>query len=117
MARSSALLALLLLLFVPQLSAAATAWENTLQTVMASTEVATGTPVTVTIGNRYHDTGYLIVKTENETAAASLVVTVLNSTALGDILVCTMTAITTKPRTSARERAGRYRSESISGDM
>ena len=67
---------------------------NERQVVMALTEVATDTPVTVSVANRNHATGYLVVKTENETATASLVVTVFNETLLGDVAVCSMTAIT-----------------------
>ncbi len=80
---------------------AAAAGKNARQVVMALTEVATGTPVTVSITNPNHRTGYLVVKTENETATASLVVTVFNETILGDVAVCTMAAITTDTTTVA----------------
>jgi hypothetical protein len=78
----------------------AEARRNERQVVMAETEVATGTPVTATIANVDHTTGYLIVKTANETATASLVVTVTIESALGDVLICTSTAITTDTTTN-----------------
>ena len=51
-----------------------------------------------TTGNR---SGYLVVKTENEAATASLIVTVLAATDSGDFLTCTLTAITTNTTTVA----------------
>jgi len=92
-------LMLALLLFLP--ASAGAAGKNARQVVMALTEVATGTPVTVSITNPRNITGYLVVKTENETATASLVVTVFNQTALGDVAVCTMAAIATNTTTVA----------------
>ncbi len=87
-----------LILFAASLLIALPVWagveDNVVQLVMADTEVAVGVPISATISNTYHTAGYLVVKTENETSAASLTVTVLNSTALGDFLVCTLTAIT-----------------------
>ncbi len=68
---------------------------NERQVIMALTEVATGAPVSVTISNPNHLYGYLIVKTENETASASLVVTALLVTELGDMLICTSSAVLT----------------------
>jgi len=68
---------------------------NSRQTLMTATQVATGSPVTVTIDNIGYSSGYLIVKTENETATASLVVTVTGDNDLGDISLCTTDAITT----------------------
>jgi hypothetical protein len=71
--------------------------EEKLQAVMATTEVSTsGGAVSKTITNPYSQTGYLFVKTENETATATLAVTVYNSSTLGDVLVCTLTDITTE---------------------
>lgn len=92
------LLGLLVVLF---LALPAQAGKNKQQSVMALTEVATGTPVSATIDNANSTVGYLVIKTENETATASLVVTVLNSAAIGDFLVCTLTAITTNTTTIA----------------
>jgi hypothetical protein len=92
-------LLLVLLLLLP--SAAGAAGPNERQVVMALTEVATGTPVSVSVLNQNHTTGYLVVKTENETPTASMVVTVFNTTELGDVLVCTMAAITTDTTTVA----------------
>ncbi len=89
---------LLLLLFV---APAFGAGKNKRQEVMPLTEVATGAAITVTIANPSNRTGYLIVKTENETATASLVVTVSNVSTLGNALVCTLTAITTNTTTIA----------------
>jgi len=89
--------ALLLLLSLP----AAAAWPNSGQSVMALTEVALGAPVSVTIRNQRHTSGYLVIKTENETATASLVVTVFNVSDSGSFLVCTTTAITTETTTIA----------------
>ena len=74
---------------------------NERKVVMALTEVATDSPITVSVANRNHATGYLVVKTENETATASMVVTVFNETVLGDVAVCTMAAITTNTTTVA----------------
>ncbi len=71
------------------------AGKNKRQAIMALTEVAEGAPVTVTINNRNNSTGYFKFKTENETPSASLIVTIFNVTPLGDILVCTTTAVTT----------------------
>jgi len=94
------LLALLVaLLLFP--SVAGAAGPNERQVVMALTEVATDTPVTVSVTNQSHTTGYLVVKTENETPTATLVVTVFNETELGDVAVCTMTNITTDTTTVA----------------
>ena len=91
--------ALALLLLIP--AHAGAAGKNARQVVMALTEVAVSVPVTVSITNPNHITGYLVVKTENETATASLVVTVFNETLLGDVAVCTLTAITTNTTTVA----------------
>jgi len=71
------------------------AGKNKNQNIMSATEVAVGVPVSVTKSNPSNREGYLIVKTENETPDASLVVTVLNAHSSGDVLVCTGTAITT----------------------
>jgi hypothetical protein len=87
----------LMLLPGPALAGAA---RNVGISIMAETEVAVGVPVSVTISNPWYTTGYLIVKTANETATASLVVTVLNVTSTGDILICTSTAITTETTTA-----------------
>ncbi len=92
-------IALLTLLAASELSMAA--GKNEYQSVMALTEVATGSPAAITITNPNHDTGYLVIKTENETATASLAVTVLNASILGNYTVCTMTAITTDTTTVA----------------
>jgi hypothetical protein len=92
-------LLLVLLLLLP--SAAGAAGPNERQVVMALTEVATGTPVSVSVLNQNHTTGYLVVKTENEAATAVLVVTVFNETELGDVAVCTMTNITADTTTVA----------------
>jgi hypothetical protein len=70
------------------------------QVLITATEVATGAPVAMTFGNRRHRTGYLVVKTENEVATASLVVQVQNA-GLGAVTICTMTAITTETTTVA----------------
>ncbi len=69
--------------------------KPTRQAIMALTEVAEGAPVTVTISNSRWRTGYLVIKTENETTSASMIVTVFNVSPLGDVLVCTTAAITT----------------------
>jgi hypothetical protein len=87
------LLCALLLVLLPSLSSAA--GKNRNQNIMSAVEVAVSAPVSVTKTSPSNSTGYLIVKTENETSAASLVVTVLNAHRSGDILVCTLTAITT----------------------
>lgn len=73
--------------------------RNARLSIMAITEVATGAPVTVNINNIDHAAGYLSIKTENETSDASLVVTVFNKNPLGDILICTTSAITTEKTT------------------
>ena len=92
---SSILLTGLLLMAAPVHAA-----YNNVQSIMTSTEVATGAPVSVTVTNNLHNTsGYLVVKTENKAASASLVVTVLNVTASGNFLICTSTAITTDTTT------------------
>lgn len=76
--------------------------EPTRQSITTGNEVSTaGGAESVTITNDGGAVGYLTVKTENEEATASLVVTVFNSTPLGDFLVCTMTAITTDTTTVA----------------
>ncbi len=99
MKRALLLVGLIALVLLP--SVAGAAGPNARQVVMALTEVATGTPVTVSVTNQSHTTGYLVVKTENETATASLVVTVFNETELGDVLVCTMANIETDTTTVA----------------
>jgi hypothetical protein len=90
--RRTILLAALLVL-IPSLTNAA--GKNKSQSILSSVEVATGAPVTVTKGNANHREGYLVILTENETTPASLVVTVFNAHPSGDILVCTVAAITT----------------------
>lgn len=82
------------LVLLPSLATAQHARHNARQVIMAETEVAVGTPVSVTINNPWHKTGFLVIKTANETGTASLVVTI--SLVLGgvDHLVCTSTAIT-----------------------
>lgn len=92
------LLVLLLAAFVAV--PVAYAYKNERVAVMALTEVATGTPVSVTLNNVGRLSGYLIVKTENETAAASMVVTFLSTSALGDTLLCTSSPITTDTTTT-----------------
>ncbi len=101
MKRTLALVMALLAVFLALPIDAEAAGKNKRQVIMALTEVATGAPITVTITNPTNDTGYLVVKTENENGVASLVVTVFNSTVLGDFLVCTTTAITTDTTTIA----------------
>ena len=91
-------LALLVVLFVA--APASAQLRNKRQPVMAITEVATGTPVTVTLSNVGARTAYLVVKTENEAAAADMVVTVTIESALGDILICTSASITTNTTTN-----------------
>lgn len=81
----AAVLALLLVL-------PAHAGKNKRQFVIEE-EVATGTPVTASITNGDYTTGYLIVLTANETATASMVVTIFNTSRLGSVLICTSTAI------------------------
>jgi hypothetical protein len=93
MKQSFLLAGLLALLLFP--STAGAAGPNERQVVMALTEVATGTPVSVSVLNQNHTKGYLVVTTANETATASLVVTVFNEHELDDTLVCSLTAITT----------------------
>jgi hypothetical protein len=67
---------------------------------MAITEVATGTPVSVALSNIGRKTAYLVVKTENETNSADMVVTVTIESVLGDVLVCTSSSITTETTTT-----------------
>ena len=86
---------LLALLVVSLPSFASAAGKNKVQNILDAVEVAVSVPISVTASNPSNSTGYLIVKTENETAAASLVVTVLNAHLSVDVLVCTLTAITT----------------------
>jgi hypothetical protein len=88
----------LLVLIVP--SVAMATGKNKRQLIMAATEVAVSAPVSVTITNGNYATGYLIIKTENETASASLETTVLMVSPLGDELLCTLTAITIEATTS-----------------
>lgn len=90
------LVACLLLIFA---APAAAQLRNARQSIMALTEVNNSAPVTVQLANLGRKTGYLVVKTENETTEASLVVTVTIESPLGDILVCTSTAITTNTTT------------------
>jgi hypothetical protein len=94
------MVALVLVALVPPMPAFSAFDKPESQVVMAITEVAQGAPVSVTINNRRHRTGYLQVKTENETGAASLVVTVFGNTALGDFLLCTSSAITANQTTT-----------------
>jgi hypothetical protein len=97
--RTLALLLVALALLVPALADAA--GKNARQVVMAETEVSTaGGAESVTIPNPNHTSGYLLVKTADETASASLVVTVSNSSTLGDVLICTSNAITTETTTA-----------------
>lgn len=86
-------LLLAVLMFGCGLTPAYAAFNHT-ETVLAITEVATGSPVVAALANDYNTTGYLIVKTENETAAASLVVTISGSNSVGNVLLCTSSAIT-----------------------
>ena len=74
---------------------AGAAGKNARQVIMALTEVAVSVPITVTIDNPRAREGYFVFTTANETPSASLIVTVFNSTPLGDFLVCTTTAVTT----------------------
>lgn len=97
----TALLALMLgALLAPLVAGPAFAGSrNARISIMPITEVATGTPVTVQINVIESSIGYLLIKTENETATASLVVTVFNKNPLGDFLICTTGAITTETTT------------------
>ncbi len=61
--------------------------------ILDEVEVATGTPVSVTKTIRDTTSGMLIIETENETAEASLVVTVHNVNPIEDTTICTVTAI------------------------
>jgi hypothetical protein len=95
----SALLVAAVVLFSVSASAQQ-AQHNTRQVIMAETEVANGAPVSVTITNPWHKSGYLVIKTANETGAASLVVTIFNVHGGVDHLVCTSSAITTETTTT-----------------
>jgi len=86
------LLAVLAALF-PLSASAAT--KSSIDPVMAITEVAVSVPITVSISNPRNSQGYFTFTTANETATASLIVTIFNASVLGDILVCTTTAVTT----------------------
>ncbi len=88
--------------------------EHTSVELMALTEVATDTPITVnydssTVTRRDADHGvidsqfesaYITVVTTNETATASLILTVFGVNDLGAYLICTSTAITTETTTT-----------------
>lgn len=81
-------------------SPAAAQAMNRREVLMTSEEVATGAPVIKYItDNLGAESAYLHVKTENETADASLVVTVYANETLGSMLLCTSTAITTNTTT------------------
>ena len=71
-----------------------------LPVIAAATTVATGAPLTVVVSNP-DPSAYLIIKTTNEVATASLAVTVALDTDLGDQIVCSLTAITTNTTTLA----------------
>ena len=76
--------------------------ENERILVMEETEVSTaGGAVNISIRNPRHSTGYLVVKTDNLTAAPSLVVVVQADTPLGYFDLCTLSAITTDTTTVA----------------
>jgi hypothetical protein len=98
---------LLLLCIALVLSSPVAAWGQftspTVRTevILTSIEVATGTPVVAALTNDNYQTAYLFVKTENETATASLVVTVTAFSALGGAVICTMAAITEEKTTVA----------------
>ena len=78
----------------------ALAVTNAGETLITSQEVSTaGGAFTKTITNVGRSTAYLVIKTENETPDASLVVTVTMESPLGDMLVCTSGAITTNTST------------------
>lgn len=84
---------LILMLFDPADILAAN--KSRIVKVLSLTEVATGTPITASISNRGNSQGYFSFLTANETASASLIVTVFNKSAQGDILICTTTAVIT----------------------
>lgn len=86
--------------FVLLLATFAGAQQFSTKTLLTETEVATGTPVSVSIQNVSHPSAYLVIKTENETATASLVVTVYATSAYDDVLLCTGPAITTNTNTT-----------------
>jgi len=66
--------------------------KNDVETVLTTTEVSTaGGAETVAITNPNHGAAYLIVKTENEVATATLDVTVKVESSLGDQTVFTNT--------------------------
>ena len=93
----------LIVLLVPSVASAieSTTDKNVREVIMALTEVAVGVPVSVTIDNPGHTAGYLVVKTENETAAASLVVAAFLSSPLGDEAICSTAAITANVTTTS----------------
>jgi len=93
----SSIAALALLLFAAPAIAQV---MNRREVLMTTEEVATGTPVIKYITNNLgSNSAYLHVKTENETADASLVVAVYANETLGSTLLCTSTAITTNTST------------------
>lgn len=96
------------------ISGPAGAAYNRAESIMPSTEVATGAPVSATLENNQHNVaGYLIVKTEDKNNSASLVVTILNVTPSGNFLVCTSTAITTETTTVIMLGSGAAADEGI----
>lgn len=92
------LVAMVLMLVMPAGAASKFSHQN----LKTDDEVSTASGAeSVSITNARWNTGYLTVTTANEVATASLVVTVFNTLAGGDVLVCTMTAITTNTTTVA----------------
>jgi len=97
MRRFALLISLVALLALP---GPALAQKNKSVHIMDATEVATGTPVTVTVNNPNQSTAYLVIKTANETATASMVTTVNYVLAGNVVAACTLTAITTNTTTT-----------------
>lgn len=63
---------------------------NRIQTILPTQTVTTGSPVTITIANLGHTTGYLVVKTENDVATPNMQVTVRIDNPLTDIDLCSL---------------------------
>ncbi len=76
-------------------SPAGAAGKNSIQRVMTATEVAVSADVDVVITNAQHDTAYLVVQTENETATAVMTVRIETAGHAGAAKVLCTTAADT----------------------
>jgi len=91
---------MILAVFALLFATMASAQDNARHVVLEETTLATaGSPYTYTVHNQNHSTAYLIIKTANEVATATLIPQISGSSALGDYALGTGSAITTETTT------------------